>query len=157
MKSEKRHVVESKKTTVYIAEDGTEFENESNCKDYEAELEAIRRGIPRVKAVDVDDDYFWSGTMWYFASKEDFDWLISDYCYNGVICGNGRKFYGTGWYMVRFVECFDSPDEWHIEYIDNKIKSLEKRISNLQKLQAGECELINIEKPKYEYPYYRCT
>jgi len=156
MKYEKRDIIESRKTTIYIAEDGTEFESEHDCKDYEAELEAIRRGIPRVRAVDVDD-CFHNGTMWCFSSKEDFDWLISEYCYDGVICGNGRKFYGTGWYLVRFVECFDSLNEWHIEYVENKIKGLERRINSLRKLQDGDCKLINIKKPEFKYPFYRRT
>ena len=154
MRSEKRDIVEPRKATVYIAEDGKEFDNKYSCKDYEAELEAIKRNIPRVRAIDVDDDYN-NGTMWYLSNKEEFDWLVSEYCYDGVIVGNGRKFCGPGWYLVYWVEQFDIPDEWHIVCVETKIKNYEKKINNLRKLQAGEVKTINEKTPTEDRRFYR--
>lgn len=148
MKSEKRNVIEQRNETIYIAEDGKEFSDKYSCEDYEVELKAIQRGIPRVQAVDVDDCYNRDSMMWYLSYEEDFEWLVSEYCYDGVIYESERKFGGPGWYLVYFVECYDSPDEWHIERLETKMLELEKRISNLQRLQNMEIKPINRNKPE---------
>lgn len=148
MKSEKRNVVEQRNEIVYIAEDGKEFSDKYSCKDYETELKAIQRGIPRVRAVDVDDCYNRGSMMWYLSYEEDFEWLVSEYCYDGVIDESERKFGGPGWYLVYFVECYDSPDEWHIERLETKMNELEKRISNLRRLQDMEIKPISRNKPE---------
>ena len=117
---------------VYVADDGTEFSERSECESYEFKQEVNKRNIPHKKATDLEG---YGCILWYIKSQEEFDWLIKTAWLHTKVYG---KFSGSGWYLAAFRDGGDYWDSTDVSRLDKYIESYEKDIAELRRLTSNE-------------------
>ena len=106
--------------TVYIADDGKEFDNERKCLNYEHDIaeEKAREAIQHlvlenitVSPLTIYDDFRDVGTTWYKVETENDFKLIQEYC--DLAYGD---YYGPNIKSYPTTVCIVDSDDWYEAY-----------------------------------------
>ena len=125
MKEEKRTRTYTADYTVYITEDGQEFNRYYDAVKYEKKLQATRSIEKHNILLSTEEE---NVVLYHLLSQEDYNYAkIIDWD-NEV--SNG--FQGPGWYIVRHIDGGDYRDSYSLTKVDNYITSLEADLSLLK-------------------------
>lgn len=106
--------------TIYIAEDGKEFYNQSQCLQYEDALKTSRHPVFKscINNIDLFNDDR-NASLYYFSSKEDHDFFLEKM---GILRASSYRKHihddfsvmGAGWYLY-WTESDDYSDYFNIQ------------------------------------------
>ena len=132
MKTEYRKEPVMANRTVYITEDGKEFDRERDAKLHESRILENTRHVKSKYYVTFDEYYT---QLWYITCPEDLDYVkrVHLLYYYEV-----DKYDGPGWYMTICDTGGDGPDTYDIYKVDKYIKQMEDKINELKELTANE-------------------
>lgn len=119
--------------TIYIADDGKQFDDECECKEYEYSL-AMEKAKDIIRGLDEDGDpikfsdlHFCDRVYTVYLATNDAVEFFIDRCYKEQISTDGLE--NPGVYIWDNDEWADI--EWEIEQHERRIKRLNKMISAL--------------------------
>ena len=120
--------------TKYIASDGKEFGSKNDCLRYEKQLAIESHPIytTSIKNVYLFEEGYMA-TLYYFSSKEDYEFFIKTQDLNRKYYFSDFDEYGAGWYIYWCEDGGDYPDEHFLKNYD----AYESRIeSDLEKYKS---------------------
>ena len=132
MKKEIREILTTEHKTYYIADDGTEFNTQRACEDYEYKQERDKRQIQWRACESIAEEL--PAKLWYIRSEEEFKWLEKTEWAHTYVVGEFSK---EGWYIAIFRDGGDYRDEHEVYRLDNYINDYQQKIQ----------EIIDLTKP----------
>ena len=114
-----REVTKTVSHIYYIAEDGTKFDDDYDCRQYEQELQFQKLGIKVKDGYSFDKE---RGKLYYIPSEEAYHYV------NKNIWWDTPGYSGRGWYLRIIHEEAYIPNWDEIYYMPKYIKELEKNL-----------------------------
>lgn len=118
--------------TIYYANDGKEFYDETTCKQYEALLQINNHPVFK-NSIEIETYYSnYYAVLYYLSSQEDYEFflLAKSLSKNTPYFVNEYKEYGPGWYIYWEEDGGDGPDYIRLRNLDNYIEEKEKEFKN---------------------------
>lgn len=112
--------------TVYIADDGTEFNTRLECELYEYRMSLKEKYIPSHTVESIEED---PATIWCIKDEEDFKWLQK---VGWAHCDVKGKFTLPGWYIARFHDGGDHRDYYTVEYVEDYVSRYQKILDDIK-------------------------
>lgn len=141
MKVEVREVPATKLKKVYIASDGTEFDNKSDCKLYEIELGY--KGI-KVWETAIHDLYDFDGvnpaSLYNIENEEDWNFLVERVWFNTQ---TPKEYPGPGHYLAIYYDGGDYDGSYFIEDAEQYITGLHHSINSYEEQIYNELVKFN--------------
>lgn len=130
MKTELREIPKKEYYTVYIADDGKEFESRYDCQEYEGYTLKKYPEVVRTAKKFYPFDEETSATIYNIKTIEDWQYLESHDWDNSKVDG---EFTTPGYYIAVYWDGGDYRDTYHIYKAEKYINNLEERFERYKK------------------------
>lgn len=130
MKTELREIPKKEYYTIYIADDGKEFESRYACQQYEGYTLKKYPEVVRTSKKFYTFSEGTSATIYNIKTIEDWQYLESHDWDNSNVYG---EFEGPGYYIAEYWDGGDGRDSYYIYEAEKYIKNIEKEFEQYKK------------------------
>lgn len=125
MKTEIRSKKEIRKYPVYISDDGTEFDNQYDCEEYERKQIIEEHNITHVDTISIDE---YPATLWLIQNENEWKILLkTEFAHSGL---HEHQFTKPGWYIAIKHDGGDWHDWYEFCLLDKYIEEYEELIQH---------------------------